>query len=803
MSITRDIRFGSRSLRKHLGLSVVAILALTLGIGLTTTMFSIVYGALMRGLPYRDADRIVLVFEQNLARNFRRMDASIHDFVDVRAQQRSFSEIGAYYSGTVNVSGTEKAERYTGTWTTASVFDLPGVEPFLGRTIRPGEDTPGGERVAVLSYAMWKNRFGGNPAVLGQTLRANGIIYTIVGVMPEHYAFPDDGALWLPLQLDPGALKRGEGQHVQIIGKLRPGVSIDAANADINAIMRRIASEYKEQSDGVSATVLGFIDGQMGPQPRQLLYTMLGAVFFVLLIACANVANLLLDRAAHRTKEVGIRTALGASRAAVVRQFLVEAMVLASCGTILGVGAAYFGIRAFNRAIVDTQPPFWLDIRLHPPVLLFAIGTALLATLASGLLPALQASRSDIGEILKDESRGASGLRVGRLSRTLVMFEIALSCGLLVAAGLMIKSVVKLRTIDTGFATRNIFTARVGFPAPYTDTAQQRRFYDDLQLRLRGIPGVLDASLSSQLPGVGMNETSFGIEGKSYAKDSDYPRSPNLTVSPGYFSTFNVQVLQGRGFTTADREGTLPTAVINQAFAAKYFANTDPIGRRIRIGASRSTAPWLTIVGVVPNTYSGDPERMRPPFVYLPLAQNHTNFVSLAVRTAGPPMAITPQVREIVSALDRDIPIYWVYSMTEALARPLWFIRVFGSMFMLFGVVALFLAGVGLYAVMAFSVSRRTREVGIRMALGAEAGHVLGMVLRQGLVQLGIGMAAGLALAFGVSQLMKIVLFDVQPRDPQIFAVVVSVLSIAGIVACLVPAHRATRVDPLTALRSE
>lgn len=802
-AIGRDIRFGGRSLRKHLGLSAIAILALTLGIGLTTTMFSIVYAALMRGLPYRDADRIVTVFEQNLARNFRRMDASIHDFADVRAQQRSFAQLAAYYSGTVNVSGTEKAERFTGTWTTAEMFDIAGVPPLLGRTIRHGEDMPGGERVAVLSYAMWKNRFAGDGAIVGQTLRANGITYTIVGVMPEHYGFPDDGALWLPLQLDASALKRGDGQHVQMVGKLRPGVSIDAANADVNAIMRRIATEYKEQSEGVSATVVHFIDGELGPQPRQLLYTMLGAVFFVLLIACANVANLLLDRAAHRTKEVGIRTALGASRVAVVRQFLVEALVLAAGGTVLGIVTAYFGVRAFNRAIVDTQPPFWLDIRLHPPVLLFAIGTALLATIASGLLPALQASRADIGEILKDESRGASGFRVGRLSRALVIFEIALSCGLLVAAGLMIKSVAKIRNIDPGFATANIFTARVGFPGTYTDTAEQRRFYDDLQLQLRGVPGAIDASLSSQLPGLGMNESSFGIEGQSYAKDANFPRSGNITVSTGYFSTFGLRILQGRGFTSEDRQDALPTAIVNQAFAAKFFPKVDPIGRRIRLGGSRSTAPWLTIVGVVPNTYSGDPERLHPPFIYLPLAQHHTNFVSIAVRTAGPPMSITPQVRDIVSALNRDIPIYFVYSMKEALVRPLWFIRVFGSMFMLFGFVALFLAGVGLYAVMAFSVSRRTREVGIRMALGAEASHVLAMVLRQGLMQLGIGMTAGLALAVGVSQLMTVVLFDVQPRDPQIYGLVVSVLVIAGVLACLIPARRATRVDPLTALRAE
>jgi predicted permease len=801
--IARDIRFGSRSLRKHLGLSIIAVFALTLGIGLTTTMFSIVYSVLMKGLPYREADRIVSVTEQNLARRAQRMDLSIHDFADIRAQQRSFSEIGAFYSGTVNVSGTEKAERYMGTWTTASMFDIAGVSPLLGRTIRPGEDAVGGERVAVLSYAMWKSRFGGDAHVIGTTLRANGLPFTVVGVMPDHYGFPDDGALWLPLQLDPLALKRGDGQHLQVVAKLKQGVSMDAASADVNAVVRRIALEHKEQSDGVSATVMNFVDAQIGPEPRQLLLTMLGAVFFVLLIACANVANLLLDRAAHRTKEVGIRTALGASRGAVVRQFLSEAFVLAAVGTAFGIAAAYFGVRTFNRAIADTQPPFWLDIRLYPPVLLFAIGTSVLATFAAGLLPAIQASRTDIGEILKDDSRGASSFRIGRLSRGLVVFEIALSCALLVAAGLMIKSVTKMQNIDAGFTTKNVFTARVGFPDAYTDTIAQRQFFEQLDTRLASLPGVVGAALTTDLPGVGANNTNFAVEGSSYTKDADYPRSRVYSVSSGFFSTFGLSALRGRTFTSSDRGDALPTAIVNQSFVAKYFPSTDPIGRRIRIGDSRSTAQWMTIVGIVPNTYSGNPDEMRPPFIYMPLSQHPSRFLSMAVRTVAAPMAITPQVRDVVSSLNRDIPIYFVYSMTEAMTRNLWFVRVFGTMFMIFGGIALFLAGVGLYAVMAFSVGRRTREVGIRMALGAKAANVLGMVMRQGLWQLGAGMTLGLTIALGVAQLMKVVLFDVEPRDPAIFGLVVAVLSIAGLLACLIPAQRATRVDPLVALRSE
>jgi predicted permease len=801
--IARDIRFGSRSLRKHLGLTITAIFALTLGIGLTTTMFSIVYSVLVKGLPFRDADRIVAVFEQNLARHAQRMDLSVHDYADVRAQQRSFSEIGAFYSGTVNVSGTEKAERYMGTWTTASMFDIAGVPPLLGRTIQPGEDAAGGEHVAVLGYAMWKNRFGADASVIGTTLRANGLPFTIVGVMPDGYGFPDDGALWLPLQLDPLALKRGDGQHVQVVAKLKQGVSIDAASADVNAIARRIATEHKEQSDGVSATVMNFVDGQIGPEPRQLLLTMLGAVFFVLLIACANVANLLLDRAAHRTKEVGIRTALGASRGAVVRQFLTEAFVLAAVGTAFGIAAAYFGVRTFNRAIADTQPPFWLDIRLHPPVLLFAIGTSMLATFASGLLPAIQASRTDIGEILKDDSRGASSFRIGRLSRGLVVFEIALSCALLVAAGLMIKSVTKMQHIDAGFITKNVFTARVGFPDAYTDTVAQRQFFEQLDTRLTSLPGAAGATLTTDLPGVGANNSNFAIEGASYAKVADYPRSRMYSVSAGFFSTFGLRAVRGRTFTSSDRSDALPTAIVNQAFVAKYFQSRDPIGRRIRLGSSQSTAPWMTIVGVVPNTYSGSTDELRPPFIFMPVSQHPSRFVSMAVRTAAAPMSITPLVREVVSSLNRDIPIYNVYSLTKAIERDLWFVRVFGTMFMIFGAIALFLAAVGLYAVMAFSVGRRTREVGIRMALGAKAANVLGMVVRQGLWQLGAGMAAGLTIALGVAQLMKVVLFDVQPRDPEIFGLVVAVLSVAGLLACLIPAQRATRVDPLVALRSE
>src|SRR5687768_16652823 len=444
-AVLRDIRYGARSLATSPALSAVASLAVALGIGLTTTMFSIVYGALLRGMPFPEADQLAAVARQNLSRGNGFMSAPIHDYHDYRAQQRSFTGLAAYYGGTANVSGAEKAERFDGAWVSANLFDVLGVRPILGRTFMLEEETPGAANVVVLSHAMWRDQYGASPSVIGTSIRVNGIPHTVVGVMPEKFAFPNRQSLWMPLQLDAVKLERGAGPWLQMVGRLKPGVSFDEANADVIAISRRIAAEHKKTNEGITGVVRPIIDSQIGPQPRKLLWTMLGAVFLVLLIACANVANLLLDRAAHRTKEVGIRTALGASRLAVVRQFMAEALLLSIGGAVLGALVAKGGILLFNRAIADTNPPFWLDIRLHPPVLLFVALTALIASLFSGAIPAYQSSRADINEILKDESRGASSFRIGRLSRGLVIFEIALSCGLLVASGLMVKSVVKLR----------------------------------------------------------------------------------------------------------------------------------------------------------------------------------------------------------------------------------------------------------------------------------------------------------------------------------------------------------------------
>lgn len=804
-ALLRDIKLGLRTLRKSPGLSAVSILALTFGIGLTTMMFSIVYGALLKGLPFDEGDRFAIVFRANPQDNIDRQSLSIQDYVDVREVQRSFSHFEAFTGGTMNVSGQDRAERYSGNWASAGLLEMTGVQPILGRTFRPGEDAPGGAKVVVLSYAMWRDRFGRDPNVLGTTLRVNSEPFEIIGVMPEGFRYPDNGALWLPLQTDPLATPRGEGAFVQVVAKLNPGVTMDAATAELATIFGRLAAEHPQSNKDFTAFAMPFVHGSIGDEPVQLLYTMLGAVFFVLLIACANVANLLVDRAAHRSKEVGVRAALGASRGQIVRIFLAEAFVLALVGTALGIVLAKLGMDAFTRAIADTDPPFFIQIDLYPPVLLFAIGVSFLATLLSGLIPAYQASRSDLAEVLKDESRGASSLRIGKLSKALVVFEIALSCGLLVASGLMIKSVVKANSRDTGFAMANVFTARVGFPAGYTDTLMQAQFFEQLAERSATLPGAIATSVSSGLPAAqqGFGQDGVMLEGKSYERGSDVPSARFGSVSPGFFETLEIPVRQGRGFAASDRAGALEVAIVNERFVRQHFPDGDVLGRRVRLGGLESQAPWLTIVGVIPDLFAGNPDDPRPPLLLRPFAQARSQFAYVSVRTAGDPMAFTAPIRETVASINPDIPIYWPMTLEQAVAEPLWFVRVFGTMFAIFGLVALFLASIGLYAVMSFAVSRRTREVGIRMALGASPGRVVSLIFRGGLWQLGLGLGIGLVLAAGVSRLLDVVLFDVQPLDPVVFALVATTLAVTGAVACLLPARRATQVDPAEAMRAD
>jgi predicted permease len=804
-SILKNIRYGVRMVFKNPGLAAIAIVALTLGIGLTTTMFSIVYGALYRGLPFEEQHRLMHLERNNLSEDIQSMEVTIHDFVDWREQQTSFEGIAAFYTGTVNIAGSEgRPDRYDGAFISADAFRLIRAQAMLGRTFNEGEDRPEAEPVIILGYNAWRDRYGSDPGVVGRVIRMNGEQATIIGVMPEGFAFPIAEEVWVALRMNPLELERGQGYSLEVFGRLKDGVNIDQANAEFAAIARRLELEYPETNEGVGVVIKPYTEEYIGEEPARLLWTMLAAVFGVLLIACANVANLLLARATLRTKEVAVRSALGASRVRVIGQLLTETLVLSALGGLLGLGVGWVGVTLFNRSIVDTDPPFWIDIRIDPIAVLFVVGLVLVSSIIAGIIPAVQSSGANVNEILKDESRGSSSLRIGRFSRGLVVAEIALSFALLIAAGLMIRSVAKLRNIDYGFPTEDIFSARVGlFEGAYPDDPSRVRFFEEVQERLGALPGVREAAISTNLPGLGSGRQSIGIEGTVYERDQDYPLARFSVISPGYFQAFDVSVLQGRDFTVQDREEALAVAIVNQSFVELFFTGESPLGRRFRVGTSDTEEPWLTIVGVVPDLYMGGPDNEYPEGFYVPMAQNVARFMFMIARTEANAMALAPLVRDEIVAIDENLPIYWVRSLAGAIAENSWFYTVFGTLFVVFGAVALFLAAIGLYGVMSFAVSRRTKEVGVRMALGAEGGDVLKLVLKQGLWQLAIGVVLGVGLGVLLARGLQDFLFEVGSLDPLTFVAIAVVLVGTGMLASLVPARRATRVDPMVALRYE
>jgi predicted permease len=778
--------------------------ALALGIGLTTMMFSIIYGMLIKGLPFDDAPRIAMVHYVDAARGAEEMPLPLGDFLRYRARQRSFETIGGFVLGTATVTGGDGADRVRMARVTAGAFDVTRVRAMLGRTFTPADDDPGAPPTAVLSHAMWRDRYAGDSSVVGATVRVDGRLHTIVGVMPEHYEFPGPVRLWLPLQADGATLRAGEGPGVSVVGRLGAGATYEQASAELAVVSRQLAVERTPAAE-LHALVRPFIRATVPAHVYSLFYAMLGAVMLVLLVACANVATLLLDRAANRTREIGIRTALGASRLAVIRQSLVESSILAALAAVVGTGIAQAAIAAFNRALVDTEPPFWTDIRLHPPVLAFVLGMAALASLVSGLLPAMQSARLDINAALKDESHAASAMRVGKLSRTIVVAEIALSSALLLAAGFMTKSIAKLRAVEPGFTSAGVYTARVD-PSS-SDPAARQRFLEAVEQRLQALPGVAGAYVGSELPGTGWSADQVAVEGRTYPREQDYPSARSLAVSPGFFATFAVRALRGRAIGIGDRAGSMRVAVVSESFARRHFADMDPLGRRIRLGGPghgpERGGEWLTVVGVVPTLFAASLRNPWPPEVLTAFWQaGRWPSATIAVRGLGGGTTAA-SIHRIIGALDPEAPVYAVAPMNEVLARSTWAMRVLGTMFVVFGIVSLAIATIGLYAVMAFSVSRRTRELGIRMSLGATGRDVIRMIGREGATQIALGLSAGFVAGAAIVRVARAVLFEVEPSDLSVFALVAALLGSTAFVACMIPARRATRVDPMIALRAE
>ncbi|HJR61134.1 MAG TPA: ABC transporter permease [Vicinamibacterales bacterium] len=803
-----DLSSGVRMLVKYPMLSLVAILTLGLGIGLSTTVFSVVNGGMFKGLPFPNGDRIVSVFSSNVSHGQPRLPMSVHDLAVHLSRQTSFESIGAFRSTPFNLAMEDgRPERFAGGQLTVDAFEALGMQPVLGRGFREGDDRPGAEPIVLLGHALWRDRYGSAPDIVGKTIRANGVQHTVIGVMPPKFAFPILESLWVPLQVDPLATSRGQGPQYGVVALLKPGVSVAEASAQVAAVSAELEREFPETNRGIGAGVIRYTESILGPEISGLLFTMLGAGIGVLLIACVNVSNLLVARASLRRREVAVRMALGAARSRIIRQHLTEVLVLASAGGAIGVVLSLFGMRWFAQALSVNPPPFWITFELDYRIMLFVGGVIVLSSLFAGGLPALQAARVSAGAALKDDSRSSTSGRLGRFSSGLVIAELAVSCGLLIAAGLMIKSVVQLQTVPMPFAIENVLTARVDLPrADYPDSAASIRFFEQLLPKLQAVPGVEAATLSDGLPAAGNGSIPVQIEGKAYPQASDYPSAREGIVTPGYFETFETKLLRGREFTTGDTATGQPVAIVNESFARVHFPGVDAVGRQMKRIRPNSQEPWMTIVGVVPDLIMegiGN-NNASPVGYYIPIAQSDVaNGVRIAVRTRGEAAAVAPLVRSAVTSLDPDLAIFEVSSLRRVIDRQTWFYRTFGAFFMAFGICALFLAAAGLYGVMSFAVTQRTREMGVRAALGARSPQLIGLVMRRSVIQLAIGLALGLGLALLASGALQPVLYKVDPRDATVFVVVVLTLAAVSVVASLLPARRVTRIDPVTALAVE
>jgi predicted permease len=819
-NLLSDVRYAMRRLIRTPGTAMIAVLAVALGIGLTATMFSIVNGMILRGLPFEESHELMVMMRLNPTEGPSRLVGRIHDYEDIIERQATFDGIAAMnMQSTFNVSPPDaEPEFLSGVYTTSNLFEILGEDPMLGRTFGPADEIPGAPPVAVIGYQFWQERLEADPDIVGRTVRINGADATVLGVMPDGFGFPVSQQLWQPLQARAQDFERGRGPSLIFAGRLSDGVSAQQGQADIERIMGQLAEEYPDTNAGMTMLSRPYVNEIIGYQLPALLYTMLGAVGMVLVIACANVANLLLARASRRTREVAISSALGASRRRVFFQMLSEAAIIAAVGSVFGIGIAKIGVDQFNGVLQSSFGgfggiPFWFSVGLDPQVLGFTVLLTVAASLLSGVIPAAKASGANPNDVLKDGSRGGTSLSIGRLSRTLVLVEVAASCALLVGAGLMIKTVTNYLTEDYAFEPAGLFTTVVTLPVEaYPDSDSRRRFAEELGPVLRALPGVESATLASDAPVLGFTNGRFAIEGNVYQQSRDYPSTRIGMVDDHYFTAVDASLLAGRDFNAGDNADTQPVMIVNEAFAEDHFPGESPIGKRIALrGTSQAGVSerdddlYYTIVGVAPTLYiETQLFVLTPAAVYVPLAQRPTSAITLIARVAGEdPMTITKPLKEALAQIDPDLPLTGTTSMLDAMTNGLAFLNVFAGLFVIFGAAALFLATIGLYGVLSFSVAQRSHEVGLRVALGATPRDVRWLVLAQGFRQLAIGLVIGLLLAFGLGSGMSVMLYQVSPTDPFVMGGIVLVLLAAGLIACYVPARRATRVDPLDAMRAD
>ena len=805
-NLFQDSRYGFRMLLRNPGFTLVAVIALALGIGANTAIFSVVNSVLVRPLPFANSDRLVVIWESNPQQNSFREAVAAPNFLDWQAQNTVFEHMAAFRQDNFNITGTDRPEQLPGCRTDARLFQVLGAEPLLGRTFQDGEQEPPS---VVISKGLWARLFASDPNIIGRKMIVNGEPLAISAVMPAGFDFPEGNNLWVrsryrvpenPLNLsqDPTA-DRGH-QYLQAIALLKPGIAIEQAQAEMEAIGTRLEQQYPDDNTGRRTILVSLREEEVG-QVRPILLILFGAVGFVLLIVCANVANLLMARAATRQKEIAIRVALGASRRRIAQQLLTESVMLALAGGGAGLLVALWGISPLV-ALIPADIHGLQNIGVDARVLGFTMAVSLLTGLVFGLLPATQASKTDLNESLKEGGRGSTeGRRGAALRSALIVSEIALSLVLLVGAGLMIKSFIRLQQVELGFATENLLTMRLTLPqAKYPEKRDQARFFQQALQRVQAAPGVELAAAISRLPLTpGNSSRSIIREGREAADAQNSPSADYRVISPDYFRAMSIPVLKGRPFTERDNAEAAGSVIINETAARRFFPDEDPVGKRLQIEGDE----WFEVVGVVGDVkHLGQDSKTRPE-VYVSYLKRPWPVMTFVARSAQNPAALGETLREAVLAVDRDQPVYSVSTVEQLASRSVARRRSNMLLLGIFAVVAMLIAAVGLYGVMSYSITQRKHEIGIRIALGASRRDILKMVLGYGLTLAMIGVAIGAVAALMLTRVVESLLFGVSATDPATFALISVVVIGVALGACFVPARRATKVDPMVALRYE